>query len=378
MFYDGFPRLAALAGVNILLAPANVGITTDFMKVRTWENDFSMVVANRFGTGSKGSKLTYFNQDSFAIPSPFAYDFGGSRTLIMSNTQDLLADISGQQVQIGYGDLPVRTTRTLPVVRRPSLYSLLAQDTLETYTFSQFGLPPPATFGVAGVDPGEASDRWMAALAAMQKAIATAKVQGMMLRLIVLPLNYFQNADPDGVKSLQEFSKSNSVDVFAAFGATVPQQSVLLASNGERYTYSRTHRLRTEKISDKQLSSKYWIVDRDYARVGLLQDVDLMLPETSQMMQKLGVDIVALNADTTLSVASALWQSRANDYYNIVVANRRGLEGVYLGGYPPGMPLVEGDGLALMQLDTKYVRAKKESRYLDFTELLRQCGATNC
>ena len=33
LFYSEFPRLAAVAGANILLAPANVGITTDFLKV---------------------------------------------------------------------------------------------------------------------------------------------------------------------------------------------------------------------------------------------------------------------------------------------------------------------------------------------------------
>ena len=71
MFYDAFPRLAALRGTNILLAPGNVSLTTDFMKVRTWVNDFSMVVANRFGHGGKGSKPTFFSEDSFAIPSPF-------------------------------------------------------------------------------------------------------------------------------------------------------------------------------------------------------------------------------------------------------------------------------------------------------------------
>ncbi len=379
LFYDGFARLAALAGVNILLAPANVGITTDFIKVRTWENDFSIIVANRFGTGSKGAKTTYFNQNSFAIPSPFAYDFNyGSRSVIMTDRQQILADVSGQSIQIGYGELPVRRARTLPVVRRPSLYSLIGQDTLEPYTFSQFGLPAPAVFAVAGVDPGPSADPWKAALTAVQNALTAARGKGYTLRLAVLPSNYFATPDPTGMAGLQDFANANKVDVLAAFSGFVPPLSILIASDGAMYRYSRTHRLRTEPIPDNKLSPYYWIVDRDYARVAILQDVDLMLPETSQVMQKLGVDIVALNSDTTLPVASAMWQSRTGDYYNIVMANRSGPEGVYLGGYPPGDQFTEASGLALMQMDTKYVRNKKESRFLDFTRLLQPCGPNNC
>ena len=379
MFYDSFARLAALEGINILLAPANVGITTDFMSVRTWENNFSMVVANRWGTGGKGSKPTYFNQDSFTIPSPFPYSFTyDNRSVIMSYTGAVLSEFMGQQDNIGYGDLPIRTTRTLPVVRRPSLYSLIGQDTLEPYTFTQFGLPAPATFAVAGVDPGPSSTPWSAALTAVQNALNTATQQGYTLRLVTLPSNYFQTPDPTGMANLQAFATTNKVDVLAEFGGSTPPVSTLIASDGQLYSYSRTHRLRTEMIPDSSLSQYYWVVDRDYARVAILQDVDLMLPETSQVMQKLGVDIVAMNSDTTLSVVSAMWKSRSADYYNIVEANRSGVEGVYLGGYPSGPQFVEGNGLALMQLNTASVRNKKESRFLDFTKLLQPCSGNNC
>jgi predicted amidohydrolase len=378
MFYSAFPRLAALAGTNILIAPANVAITTDFMKVRTWENDFSMIVANRFGHGGKGSKPVFFNEDTFAIPSPFAYDFSDSQTAIVSNRQQVLAAVSGQTVQIAYAELSIRKSRVLPVVRRPSLYPLLAQDTLEPYTVKQFGLPAPSTFAVAAVDPGQQSDPWSAALDAARKAIDAAKAKSMSLRLIVFPSNYFPGSNADGIAKLKSFAKENGADIVVEFPDTVPPQSLMIASNGETYTYSRTHRLRQENIPEEKLAPHYWIVDRDYARVALLQDVDLMVPETSLMMEKLGVDVVALNSDTTLPIAGALWSSRTADYYNIVVANRRGVEGVYLGGYPPGPQSTEAEGLALMQIDTNYVRSKKEARFLDFKALLEPCGAGNC
>jgi len=74
-------------------------------------------------------------------------------------------------------------------------------------------------------------------------------------------------------------------------------------------------------------------------------------------------------------VISAMWQSRTGDYYNIVTANR---SGVYLGGYPPGPPFVEGEGLALMQVNTQNVRSKKESQFLDFSALTQPCNGGNC
>jgi hypothetical protein len=196
--------------------------------------------------------------------------------------------------------------------------------------------------------------------------------------LIVFPSNYFKAPDDAGVSSFKSFAKENNVDVVIQYSATVPPQSVMIASNGESYTYARTHRLRSERIPDDKLASHFWVVDRDYGRVALLQDVDLMAPETSLMMEKLGVDIVALSADTEIPIASGLWTSRTADYYNIVVANRHGKEGIYLGGYPPGPQLVESDGLALAQIDTSHVRSKKAPRFLDFMRLLAPCGGTNC
>jgi predicted amidohydrolase len=378
MFYSAFPRLAALAGATILVAPANVGISTDFMKVRTWENDLSMIVANRFGRGGKGSKETYFNQDSFAIPSPFAYDFDDTRTAIVSNKQEVLADVTDKTIQIAYADLPIRKSRLLPVVRRPTLYSLLAQDTLEPYTFNQFGLPVPTVFAAAAVDPGEQADPWTAALNAVQKASAAAKEKGMSLRLVVFPSNYFKQADAAGIARLRTFATENNMDIVAEFAAEEPPKSLMIASNGETYSYSRTHRLRRENIRDDKLASHFWVVDRDYARVALLHDVDLMAPETSLIVEKLGVDVVALNADTAVPIAGAMWASRTADYYNIVVANRQGKEGIYLGGYPPGPQAVEDEGLALSQIDTHFVRSKKVPRFLDFKRLLEPCGAANC
>jgi predicted amidohydrolase len=379
MFYSQFPRLAAIAGTQILLAPANVGITTDFVRVRTFENDFSMIVANRFGVGQKGSKKDFFNQNTFAIPSPFPYDFSyDSRSIIMTPEGQVLAELHQPQVAIGYGELPVRAQRAFPVVRRPELYSLIGQDTLESYTFSQFGLPPAGSFAAAAVDPGSTPSPWEAALSAATSTLDAAKQAGYTLRLIVYPAHFFQAPDATGLQALQAFSTQANVDLLLHFGGVVPPESRLLTPSGQSYSYFRTHRARDEEIPDSKLSSHYWVVDRDYARLALLQDKDMFAPETSTVMAKLGVDVVAINADTPSSVLSPLWQSRTGDYLHLVVANKQGPEGIYLGGYQSNPSFQEAEGRVIMLLNTQHVRSKKQPRFLDFRPLLLPCGKDNC
>lgn len=378
LFYSQFPRLAALAGTEILLAPSNVGVATDFLKVRAFEDDFALVVANRYGTETQGAPRHVFNQNTFTIPSPFPYDFSfDSRSVILTRTGEVLADLSAPQDAIGYGILPVRSQRVLPVVRRPELYSLIGQDTLESYTFKQFQLPPASTFAAAAIDPGASANPWQAALAALQNALTQARGQSLMLKLAVFPQGYFPNADAGNLGPLQDFSRTEGVDLVLGI-AGVPPKSLLITSDDGTYTYVRTHRGRREPIPPERLSNEFFVIDRPYARVALLQDRDLFAPETSVVMAKMGIDVIAVGADSADSVLSALWQSRTGDYLHIVVANKRSVEGVYLGGYIAFPSFVEKEGLALLQMNTADVRNKKEPRFLNFLPLVRACGRDNC
>ena len=378
LFYSEFPRLAAVAGADILLAPANVGVEVSFLQVRAFEDDFALIVANRYGKEIQGTPRHVFDQNTFTIPSPFAYDFNyGSRSVIMTSRGEVLWDTSTPITTVGYGQLPIRTTRQFPVVRRPTLYPLLSQDTLESYTFSQFHLPDPAVFAAAAVNPGPAGNPWTAALSAAKGALAEARRSGETLKLIVYPQSYFPSADPGGIDSLQAFSRDNGIDLVLGI-AGVPPASVMITPEGQTYRYLRTHRGRNEPIPPERLSSEYLVVDRPYARVALLQDRDLFAPETSVVMAKMGVDVLAVGADSAASVLSALWKSRTGDYLHIVVANKQGQQGIYLGGYISNPSYREGDPTVVFQMNTADVRNKKEPRFLDPTQLLLPCTGTTC
>lgn len=379
MFYEIFPRLAAVAGAEILLAPANVGITSDFLRVRAFENDFAMIVANRYGVENAGSKPTRFSQESFTIPSPFPYDFSyDSRSLIVARNGSVLAEVSGQQDQIGYGTLPRSgKKRMFPVTRRPDLYQLIAQDTLESYTLRQFGLPTPTTFAAAAVDPPPDPNPWQASLAAAKNALAEARAQGWTLRLVVFPENFFPPVDPSGLSRLEEFSASNGVDLVLGIAET-PPQSLLITSDGDTMTYVRTHGAVGESIPVDKLANRFAVIDRDYARVALLQDMDVVAPETVLVMEKMGVDVLAVNADSPLPILPHVWSERTGDYVHVVVANRQGLEGIYLGGYQATPSHKEGQGIVVLPMDTAHVRSKKEPRFFDPSPLLKPCGPDNC
>jgi predicted amidohydrolase len=383
LFYSHIPRLAAVAGAEILLAPANVGVEVDFLKVRAFENDFAVVIANRYGTEGKGAKLDNFNQESFSIPSPFAYTFNDTRSAIVENGGQVLAEVTGTKDGIGYADLPGKTERVFPVIRRPDLYALMTHDTLESYTSTQFGLPKPTEFAAAAVDPGSRHRNVGGAAAAIETAVDAAGAKGLTLRLAVLADGLFDMPDGATLDTFGKTAAAHGIDLVVPFrresGSQPTPVSVLFAVKAGQaptlYRYYRTHRSRNDPAA---VMDRFFVIDRDYGRLALLHGEDLVAPETTVVMAKMGVDVVAVSANTADPVMPALWRSRTGDTMHIVVANGQGPEAVYVGGFIANPLQQEAEGLALLALNTAHVRNKKEPRNLDLAPLLARCGTDNC
>ncbi len=383
IFYPQFARAAAVAGATIMLAPANTYFETSLAQVRTYENDFSLVVANRYGVGNAGSKPESFTQDTFTIPSPFAYEWEfGDQSLIMNEKSELLASLEEPKDAIAYAELPVRSSRTFPVERKPSMYSLIGQDTLQEYTQKQLGLPAPTTFGAAAVDPGPSEEPWSAALGAVEKANADAEAEGENLRLAVLPGDYFASEEPEGFAALKSYSEAQNVDIEIGYEKTKTEapKSVLIGSNGKTYTYVRTHRAKGEGIAKSELSDEYWVVDRDYGRVALMQGTDMIPPETGLVMAQMGVDVIAVNADSANPILPSLWADRSANYTHLVVSNKQANEGIYIAGYQEFPSVIEAPEEVIHNLNTGQVRPKPYARFFDYKQILRPCSkaAANC
>jgi predicted amidohydrolase len=382
LFYPELARLAALSGVDILLAPSNVGIDENLLKVRTFEDGFSIVMANRHGTEEAGRTLDVFTQETFRIISPFPYkfDYESNRSIIITAGGQILANVNSQRDQIAYGELPVRPVRRYPVERRPQLYSLLGQDTLEPYTFTQLGLPRAGAVTVASIDPGADLGRasMTEAVNAFRRLATQAKeqagAQGQVLRLIVLPANSFAvnetTFDAEPLKTLaSELGLDLVVGVTETSGGKTYASSLLFTKERQLIKYRRVHRLPGERLD---LGDAFVVADRDYARIALLQGADIFAPETSRVLAKMGADIIVVSADDASPLIGDLCRIRTGDYVHIMIANRHGLEGVYAGGYVASPDHVEGEGVSLMTLDTGHVRNKKEMRRFDGWDILLQ------
>ena len=376
-FYPELTRLAAIKGADILLAPSNVGVDGDLLKVRAFENGLSVLLANRYGTEEPGKGLDTFTQDTMRITStfPYKFDYESNKSLIMTADGRVLASVGGQKDAVGYGDLQIASPKRYPVRRRPELYALLGQDTLEPYTFSQLGLPKAGLFAVAAVDPGPA-DATDCVAAIRRLALRTkeeARSGGYALKLIVFPANAFgvTPAKPSDVEALKALAGELGIDLIVGVGEAEDGKhystSLLFTSDGRVIKYRRVHRSETERID---VGSDFVVVNRDYARIGLLQGQDLFAPESSRVLAKMGVDLIAVSADTENSFLSSLCRTRTADKVHLVIANRKGAEGVYAGGYRASPDRVESEGTALMEVDTNHIRDKKELRRFDGWDLL--------
>lgn len=382
LFYPQFARLAAVAGADILLAPANTGVEMSFLQQRARENSIAVVVANRYGKEPQGSKAVEFDENHFSIPSPFPYDFSyGSLSAIVGPDGKAVGQWSDPADHVVVGKISVNDDHAFPAIRRPDLYSHLNQDTLEDYTFRQLGLPTAANATVGAADLGPGRHTVSEVDRQIQMAITQASAQGKTLNLLVLPMGSFQADDAGIVAGIAELAKRTGIDLVVPFDSASPYDqptSILFAvDNGavSQHRYARTHALRNEKIV---LGKDFTIIDRPYGRLALLQGIDLLAPETTMVMEKLGVDIVAVSADLPDAWADTLWRTRAADYLDLVVANSKGDEGVFLGGYPPDPSERIGEGLVLFDTAIAQVRRKKEPRHVDTTPLLVGCALSSC
>jgi hypothetical protein len=290
----------------------------------------------------------------------------------------VLTEITDAITQIGYAELPVGPKTPFPVVRKPSMYSLIAHDTLEPYVRSQLGLPPAATFLVAAIDPGPSASPIEAAKREIERAYNDAAAGGKRIRLAVFPEDYFDSISQKHIATFKSLAKRYGMDLLLSAAENGVPVSLLIAPNGKTYPYRRTHRRRTSTIPDSALSDRFWVVDRDYGRVAISQGVDMLVPETTLVFAKMGVDIIAVSADDDSAILDSLWRIRTGNYVHIVVANRRGREGIFLGGYRATPSQHTGEGTVVLEINTEHVREKKIPRFFDYSTLLARCGASNC
>jgi len=370
-------RLAALAGTDILLAPSNTGVDLNLLKTRTFENNFSIILANRYGTEEQGQKKDVFTQETMSIPLPVPYDFNyGAKSVVITSNGEVKVAIEDKKDSIGYAELTVNDSHPFPIERRPEMYSLLGQDTLELYTFSQLGLPKAQKFAVAAVDPGiipQSADVYQVIKNLTQKAKEQAAAKQQLLKIIIFPADLLADSVSNHINigALQMISKDTAVDLVVGVDETEGRKhyssSIFISQGNEPVKYRRVHKLRLERI---ETGDSFIVLNKNYGRIGLLQGQDLLAPETSRVMAKMGVDLVLVSANLNIDLLNSICRVRTADYLHIALANKTGTEGIYLGGYLANPDVSEQEGISLMELNTQDIRNKKELRRFDGWDLL--------
>jgi hypothetical protein len=211
-------------------------------------------------------------------------------------------------------------------------------------------------------------------LRAGREVAGRAQEEGKPLRLMVFPAGMLKDSPSEPLRSQPLLRLAADLRLDLVVGVSEESAgrryatSVFIGADGQVVKYRRIHRTPGEPV---ETGDRFIVLDRDYARVGLLQAQDLLAPESTLMMAKMAVDLVAVCADMPSRTTDFLWQVRTWDLLHIVMANRRGPEGIYLGGYHQGVDHSTQEGSVVMELSTADVRDKKDPpRLVDLTPLL--------
>lgn len=377
LFYPEITRAASLSGAEILIAPTNAGIDDELIKVRAYENTIPILIANRYGEGKQGEPLDIFTQDTMTIPMPFPYNFNyDSKSLIVNSKGCILSEHAEQKDGIVYATIsPGRGAIKLPVVRRPELYSILAQNTLHPYVFKNLGLPPAAKFSALVLSPCDND------LANFEKNMAShievfLKVNSN-LKLVVFPANMWEQNSSNESRIMEMFSRlSSKFQIDIVWGVREKKEtmhystSFMRTYDGKSIKYRRIHL--THEDSNITAGDNFMVVNRPYARIALLQGKDLLATESSRVLVKMGVDVIALSADIDNEYYSAVCKTRSKDFIHIVSSNKNRRVGIYMGGYKDDPGFYEGTYFILKELDTSHVREKKElTKFNDWIPILK-------
>eukprot|EP00727_Mastigamoeba_balamuthi_P009175 m51a1_g4880 hypothetical protein (784) ;mRNA; f:25976-34952 len=338
--------VAMLHGVDFLVPE----VSAEMYRVMALENDIPVVVVNRYGETLQPTPApAAFDQETFVLNGLDAADFWGAETLVIARDGTIAERTGATKDVVVVATLDLGASRhTLPVVRRPELYSLIAHRPIPAQFY---GLPDPAEFTVAAVKVDPSNDT----RPSIKEAINNC---GGMARLVVLPAGIYACVGADMNRVFEEYGQlagEFNLDIAVTVGDT----TVLRTSDGRAYEYTRVHSRSNDNACGIALGSRFVVVDRPYARVALLHGVDFLVPEALQVLSRMGVDVVAVAAADDSKLLELSGSVRAHSaMLHVVVANSRGKQGVYRGDWMEQIDRVEDEHAAVMHLSSGTVRDK--------------------
>ncbi len=387
-------RIAALQGARLLMVPANWPPEhhnpENFWRARAFENSMYILACNRTGRDK-------------------IMDCNRAQSYIIDPQGEAVVRISSPDDTIIYGALPLSgiiSQNTLSG-RRPQCYGNISLDPYSHINIEfLLGLPEAAEFTAATLQfsskPLDVEANAKKALQLIDESVAKVAEDEQVINLIVLPELFTSGtiANSEEAKMCSEeipgsttdliAEKAREKDLFIVLGmAEMDEQgfynaSVLIGPNGIVGKYRKVH-----------LSSNDWrwaipgkggfaTFDLPFARIGMLIGHDLMFPEASDSLAKLGADLLCVSALWSDDNSHFIWEARLGEQMHLAIANQWGNCGrlhalgesllCNYSRYPEKITRLlspsEGDAINILKFNTRDSREKRFMENIDYGVLL--------
>jgi predicted amidohydrolase len=398
-------RIAALQGASILLVPANWPPMhhnpEKFWRARALENGMYVLACNRTGMDR-------------------VMDCNPAQSFIVNPRGEADVRISSPDDTIIYGSLPLDRDRVKAHNalrgRRPLCYGNITLDPYSHVSIEfLLGLPKAAKFGAATVQLRsqhlDTKANVKSALdlidEALRKAAGEEEKEANAVNLIVLPELSISGAlwsvgqaeicseEIPGRTTDLFAKKAQEKDLFIVLGMAERAEggfynsSVLIGPEGVVGKYRAVHLSARDRIWASPGEDGFATFDLPFARIGMLLGYDLMFPEASDSLAKLGADMLCVPALWDDAKTRFIWEARQSEQMHLAVANQWGDCGSLhsageslLYSYSRYQERITrcsapaiGEAVNIVRLETKDTREKSFLENIDYGMLLDLSGS---
>lgn len=398
-YYYKPARIAALQGARLLLVPANWPPShynpQIYWRARAVENGMYIMGCNRTG---KDKTMDCTTAESFII------DSNGEVVKKISSPDN---DIIYHTIPLENGIFVSSVAEDILGKRQPWNYGNISLD-----TYNQFNpglilnFPKPADFTVATLQYRPVSREPSVNVEKMSKlideAIDRAATKGNKLNLVVFPELSTTGVifEPDEAMKWSEEIPGFTTEFFTQkakgkniyiilgmmehFDGSFFNTCVLIGPNGIEGIYRKVHLSSYDKKWAQTGEKGFPFFDLPFGRIGMLTGNDLMYPECTESLAKMGTDLVCVPAFWGDTRSKFMWEARLAEQMHIALANQWGnFGGINATGesviysysrYPEKRfkveSPVEGNEVNVMHFGTGDVREKRFLENIDYDILL--------
>ncbi|MEL7564907.1 MAG: carbon-nitrogen hydrolase family protein [Dehalobacterium sp.] len=338
-------RIAALRGAKLLLIlanwPSNYHNPEKYWQARALENGMWVLVCNRTGMDRH---IDCRSGESFVI------NYQGE---ILERVFSLEDTIIPYCLPLHRGEFSWSKNSTLLDCRRPSCYGNIVLTAFSSLNSANlYGLPSPGEFTVGIVQfqsiPNQSEFNEKKVLDLIKMSRAQADANGQKIDLLIFPeLSWsgFVSAHDKGEQSALDLSGEGIekdiellvqeaaageqyivMGIVEKSGAKLFNSCLLVGPKGIEGVYRKVHLSPYDK-NWAEPGTEFPAFDLPFARIGMLTGNDLLFPESTESLAKMGTDLVCVSSFWDHEQNKFIWEARLGEQMHLCVANQWGQVG---------------------------------------------------